>query len=112
MSDASEEQMFYIRSLKHERGYGSRETTVIWWNPEQRGYTNDINRAGKYTLAEAESICGSRNAEWLGEGTAKRLEPNNVMVPVNDAHSLAQLVVDRSTLESLMLALAAAKLVQ
>jgi hypothetical protein len=112
MSRPLPEELFYIRSLKHERGYGSKEHTVIWWAPNQRGYTNDVKHAGRYPRKAAEEICGGRNAEWLGEGKDKRLEPNNVMVPVDVALILGQLVVDRSALERRMLELAADSLAE
>ncbi len=31
--------------------------TVIWWNPKSAGYTGSVDRAGRYSGAEAARIC-------------------------------------------------------
>lgn len=46
MSDTRE---FYIVSLA-ERGHGD---VLLFWKPDAAGYTTDVDRAGRYTAAEA-----------------------------------------------------------
>lgn len=95
-------ELFYIRSLKHERGYGKKENTVIWWGPESRGYTTNLALAGKYARAEAEAICGMKNSEML-----KNVQvANNVMVPVLLAAGLTTLTVGRHALNDKMASMA------
>ena len=36
---------------------------MIWWGQNSRGYTTDINQAGKYSREKAESICRGRSTE-------------------------------------------------
>ena len=43
--------MYLIYSRKHSHG------EVMWWRPESRGYTRDVNSAGRYTLEEVRAIC-------------------------------------------------------
>ncbi len=39
-------------------GHTNKETEhITWWNPNSRGYTFCIEKAGRYDLAEATSIC-------------------------------------------------------
>ena len=42
--------MFYIWSIKWTRG-----DTIVWWRPENSGYTIFMGAAGKYTLEEIEA---------------------------------------------------------
>ena len=37
-----------------------------WWGPNNAGYPKDVHKAGRYTLAEARSICSSRS--WDAHG--------------------------------------------
>lgn len=45
----SEQELYYIQN-----GYVGN--AVAWWAKESKGYTTDINNAGKYTREEAEGI--------------------------------------------------------
>ena len=36
---------------------------ILWWRPESKGYTYDLNDAGLYTLEEAQAIIRIRNEE-------------------------------------------------
>jgi hypothetical protein len=35
-----------------------------WWMPDRRGYTMDVNRAGRYGFEEAIAICNQANYGW------------------------------------------------
>lgn len=48
------EELFYIRTS----GYVGN--SFVWWAKKGAGYTPDLNRAGKYTREEAETICKRR----------------------------------------------------
>lgn len=48
-----EEGVFFLRSVKHD--YAGAEW-VLWWRPESKGYTYDIQAAGRYTQKEANEI--------------------------------------------------------
>jgi hypothetical protein len=43
------EKLYYIQN-----GYVGN--AILWWGKESRGYTTDINQAGKYTKEEAKRI--------------------------------------------------------
>ena len=51
-----QEQLFYIQCTEE---FG-REGSVLWWKPNSRGYTLELNEAGLYTKEQAESICKVR----------------------------------------------------
>lgn len=36
-----------------------------WWAPDERGYTKDLDRAGRYGRADAERIVGRSCAAWM-----------------------------------------------
>lgn len=72
---------FYIRTFKHR----SLDGCVLWWGPNDCGYTSDLNGAGKYT---AEQIAAwERHSEWSDE---------NIAVPVDFVERSARIrrVVD------------------
>lgn len=46
--------MFYILSLK----YSKIDEPLVWWRPDNRGYTNDLSRAGKYTEEDVRKKSG------------------------------------------------------
>lgn len=35
-----------------------------WWKPDSRGYTVSLERAGRYSRAEALEICNGANCGW------------------------------------------------
>lgn len=37
---------------------------AMWWRPNRAGYTTDLNAAGRYTKAEAESIARIRGDDF------------------------------------------------
>jgi len=39
---------------------------LIYWMPDRAGYTDDVNQAGLYSLAELEACAGS-HGDWLIE---------------------------------------------
>lgn len=51
------EKLYYIRVL------GFNGDSLLWWRPNRRGYTADLNMAGKYTKTEAEEIVSMRPPE-------------------------------------------------
>lgn len=44
--------MYLIESLEHSNG-----ELRLWWAPNGKGYTYDIDKAGRYSAAEALRIC-------------------------------------------------------
>lgn len=54
---------------------------ALWWGPDQNGYYAELEAAGRYTRAEAESICAG-------------LEGHSVPVPEAEAISKAFTLVD------------------
>lgn len=47
------EQLYYIWS----GGYSG--DALIWWGKDSRGYTSNLDNAGKYTKDEAKRICSN-----------------------------------------------------
>lgn len=69
-----EQHLYYIQT----EGYVGN--AMIWWRPEHRGYTPNINEAGKYSTDEAMKICenSDKSRAWPCEyidshPTAKKL---------------------------------------
>lgn len=52
---------YYILSLKWSNGKGM----YVWWQPDNNGYTNDLNQAGIYT----EEQINSRPLYYKNTGT-------------------------------------------
>lgn len=50
-------ELYYIQN----KGYFGN--SLRWWKPDGGGYTSDLNKAWRLTLAEAERICSSRPRE-------------------------------------------------
>lgn len=44
-----------------------------WWAPDKAGYTRDLERAGRYSLAEATEIC--ENANRYSDGILETMFP-------------------------------------
>ena len=87
----SNENLYYIRSAKHDRNNTPGDDRALWWRAEQRGYTYDLNQAGRYGFDDAQAICGPHNQELVGNAWMA----NNVMVPVRVATSLSIRTVNR-----------------
>lgn len=49
---------YLIESLKHADPYSEVKT---WWGPDRTGYTEDINKAGRYHEEDAKEICARSN---------------------------------------------------
>lgn len=73
----SESEPLYV--IQDTRDYSGR--SVVWWRPAQKGYTCNLDKAGRYTAVEAESIQSS------SRGLAKAW-------PVQQIESLADRYVD------------------
>lgn len=67
---------------------------ALFWAPDRKGYTCDVDRAGRYSSEEAESITGDKRGV-------------NVMVPELLIVKMAQRHVDQDALLSKLRALAA-----
>lgn len=37
---------------------------AVWWRPDRRGYTNNVDAAGRYSKEEADSIAGIRGEDF------------------------------------------------
>lgn len=62
-------QHFFIWSNEH----------LAWWKPAWRGYTQDINEAGRYSIEEAITICQQAN---FSLGRNEKAVPNEAIVPI------------------------------
>jgi len=38
---------------------------MVFWGPNEKGYSTTIENAGRYSRAEAERICDSCSDEWM-----------------------------------------------
>lgn len=56
-----------------------------WWAPECRGYTRNIDKAGRYDRAKALDIASTRGGGWPGDGN-----PYEIMVPESDAVAMVE----------------------
>jgi len=54
----SGEQLYYIRDIRSIVG-----NCALWWRPDSRGYTCDLDQAGLYTEKQARSICRNRDSD-------------------------------------------------
>ena len=44
-------KQFFILSLRHSPADGH----ALWWGPDNRGYTTNLNQAGRYTEAQVQA---------------------------------------------------------
>lgn len=65
---------FYIRA----KSEGFLGNAVMWWKADRNGYTEDINKAGKFSKEEALEICRNRksdvayNVDYIEKNTRAR----------------------------------------
>jgi hypothetical protein len=67
---------------------------IVWsnehrafWNPDRRGYTQSIEKAGRYTKREAEAICA--NANYRCNSTINVDTPPEICMPAPESLSAA-----------------------
>jgi len=73
----SKREELYLIQCKSE----SAGNSVLWWKPDRLGYTGDLDKAGRYTKAEAESIERLRGEERkVPEALALSLVKRHVLV--------------------------------
>ena len=53
---ATGQELYYIQNANQVCG-----NSAMWWGPNRGGYVCDLAKAGKYTKAECDSICGNRD---------------------------------------------------
>lgn len=83
--NTSPEKTTLIYSRKH-----STCGDACWWRPDGKGYTTDLNQAGRYTKEKADSCCRSTHGD-------------NVPVPESAALSLeARRTVYRRDIEAML----------
>lgn len=58
VTDEVEEERYYIQDTRNYLG-----NAMMWWGPNNGGYTADISKAGKYTLEEAKRHHASRSTD-------------------------------------------------
>ena len=76
------EGLFLIQCKSENAG-----NSVLWWAPERRGYTGDLDKAGRYTRSEAESIERLRGEERkVPEALAISLAKRHVLVDDLNGH--------------------------
>lgn len=46
---------------------------ALWWAPNCKGYTIDVNKAGRYGKREAEEICKYKQATMIPVSEAKAM---------------------------------------
>jgi hypothetical protein len=65
------EPLFYIQCISNYA-----YDYILWWKPDSKGYTHDLNKAGLYTAEEAQSICAMRGEEvaWPEDVIKKHIE--------------------------------------
>jgi hypothetical protein len=72
-----------------------------FWSPDRCGYTRFIERAGRYSQADAEAIC--RNADYRTEIERKRADqhtpPSEICFPAPEAMVAASPPVDHGRVE-------------
>jgi len=54
------EELFYIQDSRQYVG-----NCMLWWGAKSRGYTCNLDLAGKYSRQEAEEICANRESEKM-----------------------------------------------
>ncbi len=77
-------QLYFIRNLEREGG----SNVVVWWKPNERGYTSDLSEAGFYTKEQATRITKAANL----------MKVEDIMVPVEEAQALSSNVVQKANL--------------
>lgn len=85
MSSENEERLYLIKSIKHTVG-----DLMIWWGPDDRGYTCFVECAGRYTPAQ---IAANRGYYDNGESTkaiplADVLAVSLCVVPTHEAAAI------------------------
>jgi len=70
--------LYLLLSVKHSPGFNG---DALWWGPEESGYVDDLESAGRYEREEAERI-------------AARTQGDAVVVPLTTASKLSRLCVN------------------
>ena len=67
---------------------------AIWWRPGQRGYTNDVDKAGRYSAEESASIVrGSPEKDMrIPVSAIDRVITTRRIVDIGDANNHAELM--------------------
>lgn len=61
---------FLIAHIGHT---STRHEHVVWWKPDSCGYTACVDKAGRYTIEEAEDICRTGLCIAVAESVAQDL---------------------------------------
>jgi hypothetical protein len=96
------EQLYFIRSHKHDQHDLPGSELATWWCPDSKGYTYDLAKAGQYTEAEALNICGPFGVPIVKAKPRSRTydSPDNIAYPIEMVSPLSILVVSKYDVEN------------
>lgn len=88
-------KLFFLASYKH----GFCNGCVMWWRPNECGYTPDIKQAGTYTAEQVAALENDETVavpvEWLHQNARIRMT-----VDVADTHSVPRAFWNPGTLRA------------
>lgn len=67
---------------------------AVWWRPDQRGYTTDVDKAGRYSAEESASIvrgCPEKDMR-IPVSAIDRVVTTRRIVDIGDANNHAELM--------------------
>ena len=74
-------KQYYLMSLKHT---SNNDFPIYWWGPNERGYTDDLNKAGLYSEEQVQA-----NPAQFNNGT------DTIAIPVGEVTQKVKLIIER-----------------